>query len=37
MKIEVLQYFKGKINDVKFNNEQMFFNTTEYLIEKYRK
>lgn len=32
MKIEVLQYFKGKINDVEFNNEQMF-NTTEYLIE----
>ena len=32
MKIEVLQYFKGKINDVEFNNEQMF-NTTEYLLK----
>ncbi len=32
MKVEVLQYFKGKINDVEFQNEQMF-NTTEYLIE----
>lgn len=32
MKIEVIKYFKGKINDVEFNNEQMF-NTTEYILE----
>jgi hypothetical protein len=33
MKSQILTFFEGEINDVKFNNEQIYY-STEYILDK---
>lgn len=33
MKSQILTFFEGKINDVKFNDEQLYY-STEYILDK---